>query len=82
MVGSSGLAPLLTGHGSNLAIRLSGVATLLFFVVTGGRLKSCLGSSFATKAVVIAAIGNVGAVPNPYIPSREAGSSRRRLSTR
>jgi putative pyrimidine permease RutG len=68
MFGSTALAPLLMGFDPNLAILFSGIATLLFFVVTGGRLPSYLGSSFAFIAVVIAATGYAGAGPNPNIP--------------
>jgi putative pyrimidine permease RutG len=68
MFGSTALAPLLMGFDPNLAILFSGIATLLFFVVTGGRLPSYLGSSFAFIAVVIAATGYSGAGPNPNIP--------------
>ena len=47
MFGSTVLAPLLMGFDPNLAILFSGIATLLFFVVVGGRVPSYLGSSFA-----------------------------------
>ena len=67
MFGATALAPLLMGFDPNLAIFFSGVATLLFFVVVGGRLPSYLGSSFAFIAVVIAATGYSGSGPNPNI---------------
>ena len=68
MFGSTALAPILMGFDPNLAILFSGVATLLFFAITGGRLPSYLGSSFAFIAVVIAATGYAGTGPNPNIP--------------
>ncbi|MDN3712702.1 solute carrier family 23 protein [Paracoccus cavernae] len=40
---------------------------MLFFVLTGGRVPSYLGSSFAFIAVVIAATGYAGSGPNPNI---------------
>ena len=55
MFGSTALAPILMGFDPNTAIFFSGVGTLLFFVITGGRLPSYLGSSFAFIAVVMAA---------------------------
>jgi putative pyrimidine permease RutG len=57
MFGATALAPILMGFDPNVAIFFSGVATLLFFVITGGRLPSYLGSSFAFIAVVAAATG-------------------------
>src|SRR4051794_29105588 len=68
MFGSTALAPLLMGFDPNLAIFFSGIATLIFFVVVGGRVPSYLGSSFAFIAVVIAATGYAGSGPNPNIP--------------
>lgn len=67
MFGATALAPILMGFDPNVAIFFSGVATLLFFVVTGGRLPSYLGSSFAFIGVVIAATGYAGQGPNPNI---------------
>jgi uracil-xanthine permease len=68
MFGATALAPILMGFDPNLAIFFSGVATLLFFVITGGRVPSYLGSSFAFIAVVIAATGYAGSGPNQNIP--------------
>ncbi len=67
MFGSTALAPILMGFDPNTAIFFSGVGTLIFFVVTGGRLPSYLGSSFAFIAVVIAASGYAGHGANPNI---------------
>ena len=67
MFGATALAPILMGFDPNLAIFFSGVATLIFFVITGGRVPSYLGSSFAFIAVVIAATGYAGSGPNANI---------------
>ncbi|WIX31936.1 solute carrier family 23 protein [Salinicola sp. JS01] len=67
MFGSTVLAPLLMGFDPNLAILMSGIGTLLFFVVVGGRVPSYLGSSFAFIGVVIAATGYAGSGANPNI---------------
>ena len=58
------LAPLLMGFDPNVAILMSGLGTLIFFVVVGGRVPSYLGSSFAFIGVVIAATGYAGSGPN------------------
>jgi putative pyrimidine permease RutG len=68
MFGSTALAPIIMGFDPNTAIFFSGIGTLLFFLVTGGRLPSYLGSSFAFIAVVIAATGYAGSGPNLNIP--------------
>jgi uracil-xanthine permease len=60
MFGSTALAPILMGFDPNTSIFFSGIGTLLFFLLTGGRLPSYLGSSFAFIAVVIAASGYAG----------------------
>lgn len=67
MFGATALAPILMGLDPNVAIFFSGLATLLFFVVTRGQLPSYLGSSFAFIGVVIAATGYAGPGPNPKI---------------
>ncbi|GAB2905956.1 solute carrier family 23 protein [Paraburkholderia jirisanensis] len=68
MFGSTVLAPLLMGFDPNLCIFMSGIGTLWFFVVTGGRVPSYLGSSFSFIALVIAVTGYTGHGPNPNIP--------------
>ncbi len=68
MFGSTALAPIIMGFDPNVAILFSGIGTLLFYAVTGGKLPSYLGSSFAFIAVVIAASGYSGSGPNPNIP--------------
>ena len=57
MFGSTILAPLLMGFDPNVAILMSGIGTLIFFVIVGGHVPSYLGSSFAFIGVVIAATG-------------------------
>ncbi|MBI3153839.1 MAG: pyrimidine utilization transport protein G [Burkholderiales bacterium] len=64
MFGATVLAPLLMGFDPNLAILMSGIGTLIFFAVVGGRVPSYLGSSFAFIGVVIAATGYAGSGPN------------------
>ena len=64
MFGATVLAPLLMGFDPNVAILFSGIGTLIFFVLVGGRVPSYLGSSFAFIAVVIAASGYDGSGPN------------------
>jgi uracil-xanthine permease len=67
MFGATVLAPILMGFDPNVAILFSGIATLLFFVITGGRVPSYLGSSFAFIGPVLAAIAAgaaAGAAPN------------------
>ena len=60
MFGSTILAPLLMGFDPNIAVLMSGVGTLIFFVVTGGKVPSYVGSSFAFISVVIVATGYAG----------------------
>lgn len=67
MFGATVLAPMLMGFDPNTALFFSGVGTLLFFVLVGGRVPSYLGSSFAFIAVVIAATGYAGSGPNPNL---------------
>src|SRR5205085_2321841 len=67
MFGATVLAPLLMGFDPNVAIFFSGVATLIFFVATGGRVPSYLGSSFAFIGPVLTATGAVAAGANPNI---------------
>jgi len=68
MFGSTVLAPILMGFDPNLAILMGGVGTLIFYLVTGGRVPSWLGSSFGFIGVVIAATGYAGKGLNPHIP--------------
>jgi uracil-xanthine permease len=67
MFGATVLAPLLMGFDPNVAILMSGIGTLLFFVLVGGRVPSYLGSSFAFIGVVVAATGYAGQGANANI---------------
>lgn len=68
MFGATVLAPILMGFNPNLAILMSGLCTLLFFVVTGGRVPSYLGSSFAFISVVATVTGHtIGSGLNPNL---------------
>ncbi|MGI4981786.1 MAG: solute carrier family 23 protein [Janthinobacterium lividum] len=73
MFGSTVLAPLLMGFDPNLAILMSGIGTLLFFLVVGGRVPSYLGSSFGFIGVVIAVTGYAGHGVNPNIAEALGG---------
>ena len=67
MFGATVLAPILMGFDPNVAILMSGVGTLIFFLITGGKVPSYLGSSFAFIGVVIVATGYAGQGPNANI---------------
>ena len=67
MFGATVLAPLLMGFDPNVAVLMSGVGTILFFLITGGKVPSYLGSSFAFIGVVIAATGYAGTGANPNL---------------
>ncbi len=67
MFGATVLAPILMGFDPNVAILMSGVGTLIFFLITGGKVPSYLGSSFAFIGVVIAASAYAGKGPNANI---------------
>ena len=68
MFGATVLGPLLMGFDTNVAILMSGVGTLIFFVAVGGKVPSYLGSSFAFISVVAAATGYAGQGANANIP--------------
>ena len=53
MFGSTILAPLLMGFDPNVAVLMSGIGTLIFFLIVGGRVPSYLGSSFAFIGVLM-----------------------------
>ena len=67
MFGATVLAPLLMGFDPSLTILLSGIGTILFFLITGGRVPSYLGGSFAFIGAVIAVTGYTGSGLNPNI---------------
>ncbi|WP_026640066.1 solute carrier family 23 protein [Bordetella petrii] len=64
MFGSTVLAPLIMGFDPNVAILMSGIGTLIFFLFVGGRVPSYLGSSFAFIGGVVAVTGYAGSGPN------------------
>ncbi|RYJ06852.1 MAG: nitrate reductase, partial [Actinomycetales bacterium] len=60
MFGATFLVPALTGFPATATLFFSGVGTLLFLAVTGNRLPSYLGSSFAFIAPIGAATASNG----------------------
>jgi uracil-xanthine permease len=62
MFGATFLVPIITGFPVTTTLLFSGLGTLLFLVVTGNRLPSYLGSSFAFIAPVAASVDD-GGVP-------------------
>ncbi|KYQ99700.1 xanthine/uracil permease family protein [Tieghemostelium lacteum] len=62
MFGSTVVGPLLMGFSPNTALLFSGIGTLIFYVCTGGKVPSYVGSSFAFIGVVNSATGFV------YVP--------------
>ena len=52
MFGSTFLVPVLTGFPPATTLLFSGIGTALFLIITGNRLPSYLGSSFAIIAPV------------------------------
>jgi len=60
MFGATFLVPVLTGFPPSTTLLFSGVGTLLFLIITGNRLPSYLGSSFAIIAPVLAATASQG----------------------
>ncbi|TMJ27518.1 MAG: pyrimidine utilization transport protein G, partial [Alphaproteobacteria bacterium] len=67
MFGSTVLAPILMGFDPNVCVLMSGIGTLIFFAITGGKVPSYLGSSFAFISVVIVATGYAGKGANGNI---------------
>lgn len=67
MFGSTVLAPIIMGFDPNVAVLFSGIGTLIFFLIVGGRVPSYLGSSFAFIAVVMTASGYAGTGTNVNI---------------
>ena len=60
MFGATFLVPLLTGFPPSTTLLFSGIGTLLFLLITGNKLPSYLGSSFAFIAPITAATASVG----------------------
>lgn len=60
MFGATILVPAITGFPASTTLFFSAVGTVVFLLVTGNRLPSYLGSSFAFIAPVLAAMGSGG----------------------
>jgi uracil-xanthine permease len=67
MFGANVLCPILMGFDPNVCVLMTGVGTLIFFAVTGGKVPSYVGCSFAFISVVLVATGYAGKGPNPNI---------------
>ena len=63
MCGATFLVPLATGFPPSTTLFFTAIGTLLFFLITAGRLPSYLGSSFALIAPIQAVTASMGA---PY----------------
>jgi len=68
MFGATVIAPLIMGFDPNVTILMSGIGTLIFFVIVGGRVPSYLGSSFAFIGSVVAVTSYGGHGANPALP--------------
>lgn len=76
MFGATFLVPLLTGFDPATTLFFTGVGTVLFILITSGRLPSYLGSSFALLAPIGAVTGYVaepGAILDPQRASLAQG---------
>lgn len=60
MFGATFIVPVLTGFPPSTTLLFSGIGTIAFLLITGNRLPSYLGSSFAVIAPVTAAVGAHG----------------------
>ena len=60
MFGATVLVPILTGLSPAVALFTSGTGTLLFILITQGKVPSYLGSSFAFIAPIIAVANSHG----------------------
>nr|WP_228130245.1 solute carrier family 23 protein [Acinetobacter nectaris] len=67
MFGATILAPLLMGFDPSLTMLITGIGTILFFLITGGHVPSYLGSSFAFIGAVVAVTGYSGVGANQHI---------------
>ena len=68
MFGATVLVPTITGFPVTTTLLFTGLGTLLFLLITAGRVPSYLGSSFAFIAPV------TGAMATPGWAGRSAGS--------
>ena len=60
MFGATVLVPLLTGLNPSAALLTSGIGTMLYILITGGKVPCYLGSSFAFIAPIIAVSTSYG----------------------
>jgi uracil-xanthine permease len=60
MFGATFLVPLITGFPPSTTLLFSGLGTMLFLLVTAGRVPSYLGSSFAFIAPITASVSQYG----------------------
>ena len=60
MFGATVLVPLLTGLNPSAALLTSGLGTMLYILITGGKVPCYLGSSFAFIAPIIAVSSSYG----------------------
>ncbi|MDO5049161.1 MAG: solute carrier family 23 protein [Actinomycetaceae bacterium] len=60
MFGATFLVPLLTGFPPNTTLFFTAIGTLLFLLITAGRLPSYLGSSFALIVPILAVSSSLG----------------------
>lgn len=72
MFGATFLVPLLTGFSPATTLFFTGIGTLLFILITAGRLPSYLGSSFALIAPIGAVTGYVAGGGAPLDPAKMA----------
>ena len=63
MFGSTVLVPILTGLNIGVALFTAGVGTLLFHLITKGKVPAYLGSSFAFIAPITLVINQHGGIP-------------------
>jgi uracil permease len=65
MFGATVLVPILTGLDPSVAIMTSGAGTILYLLLTRGKIPSFLGSSFAFIAPIAAVAGVSGGIADP-----------------
>lgn len=65
MFGATVLVPILTGLDPSVAIMTSGAGTILYLILTKGKIPSFLGSSFAFIAPIAAVAGVANGVADP-----------------
>ncbi len=75
MSGSTIVAPLLMGFDPNVAVFFSGIGTLLFFLITAGRVPSYLARPLPSSRSSSPRRAIAAAAPIPISPSRLAVSS-------